>query len=366
MNITRIEAIPLAIPFRLRSKAPAWRGREYGALEVLLVRVETGDGCVGWGEAFSYNCQAAVKTALDDMIAPMAIGKDASNISGLLFEIQHVMHLYGRSGVVNYALSGLDIALWDIAAKRAGRPLVALLGGTGATSLNLYASLFRYDDPDSVTQAAREAIDAGYGAMKVHTRGTADVGAVREAIGPGVPLMVDTNCAWLPAQARASIARLKEFDLRWLEEPLYPPENFQTLGALQSELGVSLAIGENACTAHEFHKIVQAQAARYLQPSVTKVGGISEFRKVAALAEVNGITLAPHSPYFGPGFLATLHLMASLPAVAHDFIEHFVVGLEAFPYGDALSTAGGKVSLPTGPGLGLEPDEDVIETYRVK
>lgn len=365
MLIAKIETIPLAIPFTNKSKAPAWRGRDYGALEVLLVRVETTDGIVGWGEAFSYNCQGPVRAALTEMIAPMAIGKDASNITGLLFEIQYLMHLYGRSGVVNYALSGLEIALWDIAGKRANRPLVELLGGTGKKSINAYASLFRYDDPDSAVEAARRAVSDGYGAVKVHTRGTADVRAVREAIGGDIPLMVDTNCAWMPAKAYAATNALKEFNLRWLEEPLYPPEDFQALSALQAETGVALAIGENACTAYEFHKILSARAVRYVQPSVTKVGGITEYRKVAALAEVHGVTLAPHSPYFGPGFLATLNLIASHPAVSHDFIEYFQIALEAFPFGDALVPINGAVALPPGPGLGMEPDADVLKDYRV-
>lgn len=366
MKITKIETIPLAIPFRLRAKAPAWRGRDYGALEVLLVRVETSDGLIGWGEAFSYNCQGAVRTALDEMIAPMALGRNSSDISGLLFEIQHVMHLYGRSGVVNYALSGLDIALWDIAGKRAGRPLIELLGGGTDASVPAYASMFRYDDPGEAAHAAQELQRQGYGAFKVHTRGTADVGAVRQAIGAQTPLMVDTNCAWMPAQAYAAAQTLKQYDLRWLEEPLYPPENFQTLSALQAETGVALAVGENACTAYEFHKILSARAARYIQPSVTKVGGISEFRKVAALTEVHGMTLAPHSPYFGPGLLATLHLIALTPALTHGFIEYFVAGLEAFPYGDAMVPVAGKLALPAGPGLGLDPDPGVIRDFRVK
>ncbi|GAA5232053.1 mandelate racemase/muconate lactonizing enzyme family protein [Verticiella sediminum] len=365
MKIAKIEAIPLAAPFTFRAKGHAWRGRDYGALELLLVRVETEDGLVGWGESFAYNCQAAVRTALQEMIAPIAIGRDARDIAGLLYEIQRVMHLYGRSGVVNYALSGLDIALWDIAARRAGVPLCELFGAASVDSLPAYASLFRYDDPDSAAAAAQAAVAEGYGAVKVHTRGVADVVAVRQALDAAVPVMMDTNCAWLPGEAAEYLRQLQGYDIRWVEEPLYPPEDFETLAELQRRTGQALAIGENACTAYDFQKILRAQAARFVQPSVIKVGGISEFRKVATLAEVYGATLAPHSPYYGPGLLATLHLMAAYPA-RWGCIEFFMAGVEAFPYGDALVPVNGAFALPRSPGLGLEPSAAFLRDYRVE
>ena len=364
MKIDRIEAIPLVIPFASRSHDPAWRGKDYGALETLLIRVETSDGIVGWGEAFSYNCQRPVIAALSDMIAPLVLGRDSRHIEALLHEVQKVLHIYGRYGVVNFALSGLDVALWDIAAKRGGVPLGDLLGGVPQTEVDAYASLFRYGDPARVADDARQMVSAGFGRVKVHTRGTADVVAARDAIGFEIPLMMDTNCSWTIAEAYAAAPKIKECDVLWLEEPIFPPEDFRTLAAFQATTAIPLAAGENACTAFEFQKILAESAVRYVQPSVTKVGGITEFRKVAALAEVSGVTLAPHSPYFGPGFLATLHLIGSQQQPA--YVEYFCIALEAKPFGNRFEPVNGKIRIPTGAGLGLDPDPGVIKEYRVQ
>lgn len=363
MKIVRVETIPLKIPFEGAAKPQGWGGRHWGGLETLLLRVETEDGLVGWGEAFSYNCQRAVRAAVDDMVAPLAIGRDARNIAGLLHQMQQALHLFGRYGITIFALSGFDIALWDLAGKRAGKPLVELLGGPARTEIDAYASLFRLHDPEIVAVQTREALAEGYRYIKLHETQEPEVKAARVAAGPGVPIMVDTNCPWTPVEARENALRLKQYDLYWLEEPIFPPENFRALAALGAETGIPIAAGENACTVHEFEKMFAARAVTYAQPSVTKVGGITEFRKVAALAEASGVALMPHSPYFGPGFLATLHLAAA--QAVPNLVERFYLKLEAKLYGDLIDPVHGEFRLPSGPGLGREPDPAVVEAYRV-
>jgi L-alanine-DL-glutamate epimerase-like enolase superfamily enzyme len=156
---------------------------------------------------------------------------------------------------------------------------------------------------------------------------------------------------------------MRPYDLMWLEEPIFPPEDFRALARLQAETGVAVAAGENACTAFQFHEMIGAGAARYVQPSVTKLGGVTEFRKVAALAETGVAALMPHSPYFGPGFLATLHLAAALPDPG--LIEWFYLRREACLYGPAIAPDRGRFTVPSAPGLGLDPDPDVIRDYAV-
>jgi L-alanine-DL-glutamate epimerase-like enolase superfamily enzyme len=364
MKIVQIKPVPLQFPFTDRAQGHAWRGQHYSRLEALLVRVETSDGFVGWGEAFSYNCQGAVCAAITEMVAPLAVGRDSRHITALLFDLQKTLHIYGRYGILNFALSGLDIALWDIAAKRAGRPLSELLGGAKDTLVETYASLFRYHDPQRVAEQVRGALAAGFRSIKIHERTDSEAQAARAAAGPDVPLMMDTNCSWSPIEALNLAHRLKQYNLRWLEEPVFPPEDFGALAALQAATGVPIAAGENACTAFEFHKMIQARAVAYVQPSVTKVGGITEFRKICALAEVNGVALAPHSPYFGPGLLATLHLVATQPLPMP--VEYFCIDLEAKPYGSRLDPEHGVIVLPTDSGLGCEPDPGVLNDYRVR
>ena len=363
MKIARIESIPLAVPFSSGGKPNSWSGQDWSTLDVVLVRVETEDGLVGWGEAFSYHCRQPAAAAVDHQIAPRAVGRDARDIGQLMLDLQRELHIFGRYGVTMFALSGLDLALWDLAGKAAGLPLHRLLGGAGTAPIPGYASLFKYRDPETVAERSAAALAEGYGAIKLHETGVAEVAAAREALGPQIPLTVDTNCPWTPREARAAALAMKPYDLTWLEEPIFPPEDFAALARLQRETGVPLAAGENACTAFEFRKMFEAGAVTYGQPSVTKVGGVTEFRKVAALAETHGVALMAHSPYFGPGWLATLQLLSALPNSG--MIERFYLSLEASLYGDLVDPVQGRFRVPDQPGLGPDPDPDVIRDYRI-
>jgi L-alanine-DL-glutamate epimerase-like enolase superfamily enzyme len=150
----------------------------------------------------------------------------------------------------------------------------------------------------------------------------------------------------------------------FLEEPVWPPEDFATLAEVRAKGGLNIAAGENACTVHQFRQMMTAGAVSYAQPSVTKVGGITEYMKVAALADEMGIKLAPHSPYFGPGLLATLQLMSLRDDGS--FIEVFYMNRAACLWrGHVDVDANGTVAVPEGPGLGYEPDQEVMARYRV-
>ena len=364
MRIARIDTIAIDIPANHGGAAPGQGGRDWKSLSTLLVRVETDGGLVGYGDAFCYECRPAVQAALEHMIAPRAIGQDASQITRLMQSLQKDLHIFGRYGILMFAMSGLDIALWDIAGKKAGVPLHDLLGGAVHERIPTYASLFRYGDPEIVAAKSKEAIDQGYRHIKLHEKYAPEVKAARDVIGPDIPLMIDANCPWTPDEARQNALSLKPFDPYWLEEPVFPPENFTGLAQVRAETGVPIAAGENACTVYEFRAMFAANAVTYAQPSVTKVGGITEFRKVAALAQMANVTLVPHSPYFGPGLLATLHLMAAQPEPP--LIERYFLNLEASLYGDLIHPVDGFFTAPKSPGVAPEPDPDVLRDYAVK
>lgn len=362
MKIATVESISIKIPFTFGGAPTGYGGRNWTTNNILLVKVQTDTGITGWGEAFCYGCTDAVRAALHSMIEPIVVGRDARDIARLSRDLQQALHLFGRYGITIFALSGLDIALWDIAAKSAGQPLHRLLGGAGQTSLPAYASLLKYRDPERVAARTKQARDQGYRYIKLHETEEAEVRAAREAAGNGVPIMVDTNCPWTPEEARQMTLKLRPYDLHWLEEPIFPPEDFQAIARLRQGTGVPIAAGENNCTSFQFRDMLAAGAVDYAQPSVTKVGGVTEFLKIATLADAAGVTLMPHSPYFGPGFLATLQLTAARGQPGA-LVERYHMDLEASLYGKLLDPVDGAFTVPDAPGLGCEPNPDVIRSY---
>src|SRR5258706_644674 len=365
MIIAGIEAIPLRIPFKAgtKSDASAWGDSNLPAADSLLVKVTTDQGLVGWGEAFGFRAVASVKLAVDQLIAPLCVGQDATRIESLMLDIQKKLHVFGRAGALAFALSAVDIALWDIAGKAANMPLYRLLGG-GAADLTCYASMVRYSDPSLVRTSVRQAIDAGFGTLKLHEIEISAIRAAREEAGPDIELTLDVNCPWTLTQARAIADDLKTVDLKWLEEPLWPPENYDGLAELRRATGIPIAAGENVYTLMDFERLLVAKAVDFIQPSPAKMGGISELRKVFPLAAVHNTTVMPHSFYDGPGLLAAIHATAAL-GTADSMIEWRWFDLEATIYGRALSPKRGRISVPQGAGLGIDPDADVIGKFRL-
>ena len=361
-RITKVEPIVLEIPFTDGSSGTGLMPTKWTKLQMVLVRVETSDGLVGWGESFAYFCANAVAAAVRDMVAPVAVGQEDGDPRALNRLLQQRLHLHGRYGITIFAMSGLDIALWDIAAKRAGKPLAAHLGGIARDHVPAYASLMRYGDPALVEKFSAEAVAKGYADVKLHEITRETIGAGRKGAGPKVRLTTDINCNWTPAETRAIIPFLKEIDLYWLEEPIFPPEDWEELAAL-GKLGVAISAGENACTAVEFSRLIPA--VTYAQPSVTKVGGVTEVLAIVDIARKAGRTLMPHSPYFGPGYWASLHLAAHASDREIGLFEFLYVKPEAYISPAIPLPEKGFIPLSTSPGHGCEPDPAVIARYRV-
>ncbi len=361
MKITDVIAHILAIPIKEEDFPAAWRWRNFNQV---LVEVRTDEGLAGFGEAFGYGVPQATAAVVTQVLKPMLVGADPAQIAELSDQMFRQTHLFGRYGVTTFAISGVDIALWDLLGKCAGLPLYRLLGGARTGEVPAYASLVRYKDQGEIRAAAIHARRAGYGAIKIHQLEVESLKTVREAVGDGTPLMVDANCPWSMEQALEMAGKFKPYGLAWLEEPIWPPEDFRSLAKLGALTGIPIASGENACTVFQFNEMVGAGAAAYIQPSVIKVGGVTEWRKVAGLAELFNVRVAPHSPYFGPGFLATAHLVASCPYAG--MVERIYANLEAGVFKQPLTFEKGSFKLPQGPGLGFEIDPEVLKEYKVK
>ena len=359
MRITSADVIPLRIPFTDGGSGTGLMPTKWTHLDMALLRLETEDGIVGWGDGFAYSSLTTTVAALNDMVLPLVIGQTIDDISAFNRHLQQKLHLHGRYGITTFAISAVDIALWDIAAKQKGVPLYELLGGRQRESLSAYASLVRYGDPNLVRSFAEKAVSEGYQTVKLHEITLPTIEAGREAVGDGVKLTTDVNCNWSPDDAETLIPEMKRLGLYWVEEPLFPPDDEDALSALEQRYGVAIASGENACTAVEFARTIPK--ITFAQPSVTKVGGVSEFLAVCDLAEKQGKTLMPHAPYFGPGYWATVQLMAAEPATG--LLECLYIEPEAWLDPDIPLPKDGEVQILNRPGLGFEPDPELLERF---
>jgi D-galactarolactone cycloisomerase len=237
------------------------------------------------------------------------------------------------------------------------------LGATPVTQLTSYASLLRYGEASQVAAACERAVARGYRDIKLHEITVPEVRAARQAIGPDARLMVDTNCPWTVWQAIDMARRMREFNLTWLEEPVMPPGDHAGLARVRREGGVPIAAGENAAGLHDFLDQFNAGAIDVAQPSVIKIGGPSAMLEIAALAKAFGVRVVPHNAYFGPGFLASLHVNATI--APDEPFERLFIDLEASPLHDFVVATDGKVTVPDQPGLGCDPDMDVLRRYTI-
>jgi L-alanine-DL-glutamate epimerase-like enolase superfamily enzyme len=364
MKITKVEPILIAVPYEHGGPKPMRPSGPWTHMETLFVRVDTDTGLTGWGEAFGFAASALTREAVSRVVAPLCVGREFADVPGFMADLQRKLHAMGRHGPVSFALAGIDIALWDIAGKARGVPIHRLLGGGSRERIPTYASLLRYGQADLVGRYTEDAIKRGYSAIKLHEHLVETVAPGREAAGPGVAIMVDTNCAWAPDEAMAMARKLKVYDLAWLEEPVDPVDDYDTMARIRREVGITVAAGENIGHAGEARHAMALGALDIFQPSVTKIGGIVAMDKAIAVAKAHGVRVMPHSPYFGPGLIATLHVIAA--RLPDSMCERFYCELEATPLGqDTIAARDGHMAVPQRPGLGVDVDEAVIARYRV-
>jgi L-alanine-DL-glutamate epimerase-like enolase superfamily enzyme len=280
-TIAAVECFRVRLPFDHGGPAPLFAGRPRATLDTAWVRVQLANGMVGWGESYAADLDA-VFSIFANRVTPLALGRDATDRQ-LTATLERTLHNMGRSGPVLHALSGLDIALWDLRAKLEGVPLYTLLGGARRLRIPAYASLLQYNgDTALVRRNAAKARAMGYTQVKLHERTAQAVLAARVEIGPEVPLMLDTNCAWDLEGATAALEQMREADLFWIEEPLWPPEDYDALRQLRDRSKVPTAVGENAASLVDLLRIVHTGAADWVQPSVLKCGGLTALQAVAS------------------------------------------------------------------------------------
>ena len=342
----------------------------------LLIRIYCEDGTVGVGEGGVHGWQRPTETMIK-VFEPYLIGKDPSPIE------HHYQFLYRSShfmgSVIQGALSAVDIALWDIKGKRLGVPIYELMGGKTRDRVRCYMHV----GGDSVDDLAASAIAAakqgftavrfsafapGYWMHKAHAEMEEDavtrVGAVREAVGPDVDICVEIHREMNPAESTALGRRLEQFHPYFYEDPMLP-DSPAIMGDVQDHVNIPIATGERFTTIFEYQQLLEARATSYVRPDLCLCGGLSGCKKVAAMAEAHHVKVIPHNPLSPISTAACVQLDACIP----NFALQEYTGESEPPKSDLLmeplELIDGYLTVPDGPGLGVELNEEALTSHPV-
>jgi L-alanine-DL-glutamate epimerase-like enolase superfamily enzyme len=356
VTIGSVDPIVLAVPALPTEHGSPWL-RRLGTH--LVIRVGTTDpDLYGWGESFAIGAAEAVAAVIRDAVSPLLVGRRYDDPRDAAEELQRELHQFARSGIGQYALSGVDIALWDLAGKMQGLSVAALLGEAKRDRIPAMASLLQYETPADVAHATETWLGAGFGSTKLHQT---DIESVRAAIAvAGDPgrMALDVNCAWRRDTAADTVRAIDPLGLLWIEEPVWPPDDYDGLAGIRASSSTPIAAGENETGLASFMRLMDAHAVDVVQPSVAKAGGISVVKDVIQAAETRGLTPSPHSFYLGPGLAACVHLAAAFDSIP--WVEFPAAQLEQPLVSPDIFPEAGDLRMPTGPGLGVEVSPDLL------
>ncbi|QPP10473.1 mandelate racemase/muconate lactonizing enzyme family protein [Streptomyces bathyalis] len=352
--------LPLDTPV---SDAKVLTGRQRPMTEVALLfaEIETENGHEGIGFGYSKRAGGPGQLAHAREVAPELIGEDPSDIGRLWTKLVWAGASVGRSGLATQAIAAFDVALWDLKAKRAGLPLAKLLGAH-RDSVRCYNTSggFLHTPVEELLDNASASLANGIGGIKIkvghpeHKEDLRRLTAVREELGDDVPLMADANQQWDRPTARRMGRALEDFGLVWLEEPLdaYDSEGH---AALAASLDTPVATGEMLASVAEHWELIRAGAADVIQPDAPRIGGITQFLRLAALAEHQHLQLAPH-------FAMEIHLHLAAAYPYEPWVEHFD-WLEPL-FNEGLEIGDGRMHVPFRPGLGITLSEQARQWTR--
>ncbi|MFC7008638.1 mandelate racemase/muconate lactonizing enzyme family protein [Halalkalicoccus salilacus] len=376
MRIRDVEAVALHRDLDERfANAQKWiDSREY-----CLVRIETDDGTVGWGEC--WGPVAGNREIVEEYVAPWLRGRDPRTVErihdDLIFKLRSSYHSHVPAGVV----SGVDMALWDCYGKATGEPISRLLGGARRDRVRAYATGHFFPDVDTfdafeerVVREARGNVEAGFDALKVkigvgrHFPWSTETDveimrSIRDAVGDDVRLMADANHAYDTADASRVGRQLEELDVHFFEEPI-GPQHVEDYALLNRELDVPIAGGECWAFVEEFDRVFDEGAVGYAQPDVTSAGGITSMRRIASLADAANVQCLPHVFGSAVALAASLQVLATIPGDPMLEFDRTPNPIRDELAVDPIVNEGTDVPVPDGPGLGIEIDSDVLERFR--
>jgi L-alanine-DL-glutamate epimerase-like enolase superfamily enzyme len=364
MNISRVETFIVRMPIRRQISDAT---HDFTHWSVAGCWLHTDEGLVGTGyTGLEGDGEDLIAQVIDRYYAPVLIGRDPSEISAIWEDLQWGrLHWVGRAGITQMALAAVDIALWDLVALASGVPLWKLLGGHKTQRIDAYntdGGWLNWSIDELVADTTR-LIEQGWSGVKIKV-GCADpaddrrrVAAVRAAIGDGPMLMVDANMAWDPATARARGQQLEDYRLDWLEEPLHP-DDVASHAQLARELRTPIAVGESLYHRFVFRDYLAADAAAIIQADVTRVGGVTEWLRIAGMAASFNRPVIPHA-----GDMVQVHQHLVAATANAPMIEYIPWIRELFT--EPVVVADGRVVVPRAPGASTTMRPESLQRWRV-
>ena len=328
----------------------------------LLVEIVDEAGNVGTGECWwgmptpdePARGARPIAAAVEDLIAPRYLGQSADHIQRLWFETADRYARYG-DGIVMMALSGVDMALWDLKAQRLGCSLVDLLGGPAKMKVRAYASLPPLRDFDALRTETQRALDYGFHAIKLHELDPEATAVVREAGGDDLTIMVDVNGHFDVNEAIDVGNALDAYDILWFEEPVRPMRDVNAIAAVAERVPMRIAAGENEYSLADFERLMSAGIIDYVQPEITKFGGITPALRISTLAELHHVALCPHNFRLGPCLLASIHWGFTSPATEWFELPWVPEGTHFGSTAKLPAVVDGFVDVPDCTGIGYAP-----------
>lgn len=370
MRIAEIKAVPVSFRVPEGKKVTLGIGRAVKR-DAVLVKVTTDEGIIGWGEAHHGRCPGAIAKLIDTTMSDLVLGMDPLDVHGVWAKVYKMqLSSHGMGAAAAMALSGIDIALWDIRGKVSGWPLYRLLGG-GDRPIAAYGGgiALGWQAPESLADEALAYVAQGYHALKLRVGDApvidaARVRAVRKAVGDSVEILVDANTGYTLDDVRRVMPAYEELGVGWLEEP-FPPQDYRNYQIAAGLGRVPLAAGENHFTRFEFTRMIEDRAVTFAQPDLSKAGGISECARIATLCSSWKMNFNPHTSATGINMAATIHLLAAVDNPGYfegDLAQHnpFRDKVCGLPY---ELDDNGCVHPKDGPGLGVEVDEKFIAAH---
>jgi len=374
VKITDVEAIVLR-------QAEVNEGIADGSQDDLVVRIHTDEGITGIGEVDSSPelVQALVQAPSSHAVAvslrDVLIGEDPLDVERLWQKMYRGLIYFGRRGIAIHAISGLDIALWDIKGKALGKPIYELLGTPHRDRVRAYASMLMPDTPTEVTAAVTALVEQSFTAVKLGwgplgkdaELDVALAAAAKEAGGEGVEIMIDSGLGYV-ADAGTAIEVAREYErlgIYWMEEP-FEPDEYEAYAELADTVDLRITAGEQDATWWGFRELIDRAHVDLVQPDVTRCGGITETLRIAELAYSRGVATVPHAWKSGIIKAASLHCNAVMPdGIWQEYCVADTPIAKTLTVQRLPIEADGYVAVPTTPGLGVDIDEDVLESLRV-